>query len=145
GYFKIINRAVPEALRVLGYSESQIAEIEAYAVGHGSLDQAPAINPAALKAKGFTDASIDKLKASLKSAFDIKFVFNRWTLGDEQMAALGVSPEAMADPGFDLLSHLGFTKAEIEAANTHVCGAMTLEGAPFLKLEHYPVFDCANP
>src|SRR5690606_12936168 len=88
---------------------------------------------------------IDKLKASLKSAFDIKFVFNRWTLGDEQMAALGVSPEAMADPGFDLLSHLGFTKAEIEAANTHVCGAMTLEGAPFLKLEHYPVFDCANP
>src|SRR6202045_4237294 len=35
GYFKIINRAVPEALRVLGYSEAQIAEIEAYVVGHG--------------------------------------------------------------------------------------------------------------
>ena len=25
GYFKIINRAVPEALRVLGYSENEIA------------------------------------------------------------------------------------------------------------------------
>jgi len=145
GYFKIINRAVPEALRELGYTESQIAEIEAYAVGHGSLDQAPAINPTALKGKGFSDESLEKLKGSLGSAFDIKFVFNRWTLGDEQMAALGVSEEQMNDPAFELLPFLGFSKADIEAANTHVCGAMTLEGAPFLKEEHYPVFDCANP
>ncbi len=145
GYFKIINRAVPEALRVLGYSESQIAEIEAYAVGHGSIDQAPAINSAALKAKGFSDATLAKLKDGLKSAFDIKFVFNRWTLGDEQMAALGVSSDQMEDPEFELLPFLGFSKADIEAANTHVCGAMTLEGSPFLKQEHYPVFDCANP
>ncbi|ADZ70793.1 vitamin B12-dependent ribonucleotide reductase [Polymorphum gilvum] len=145
GYFKIINRAVPEALRVLGYSESQIAEIEAYAVGHGSIDQSPGINPTALRAKGFTEATIDKIKASLKAAFDIKFVFNRWTVGDEQMAALEIPEEKLSDPAFDLLTHIGFTKAEIEAANTHVCGAMTLEGAPHLKQEHYPVFDCANP
>ncbi|MFN4125500.1 vitamin B12-dependent ribonucleotide reductase [Pannonibacter indicus] len=145
GYFKIINRAVPEALEVLGYKPSEIAEIEAYAVGHGSLDQAPGVNPSSLKAKGFTEDSLAKLKGSLKSAFDIKFVFNRWTLGDEQMAALGVTAEQMNDPAFELLPFLGFSKAEIEAANIHVCGAMTLEGAPFLKKEHYPVFDCANP
>ena len=42
-------------------------------------------------------------------------------------------------------SHLGFAKSEIEAANIHICGAMTLEGAPHLKAEHLPVFDCANP
>src|SRR5215467_4888814 len=58
GYFKIINRAVPEALRVLGYSPAQIADIEAYAVGHGSLGQAPGINHTTLKAKGFTDEAI---------------------------------------------------------------------------------------
>ncbi|ASP33052.1 vitamin B12-dependent ribonucleotide reductase [Labrenzia sp. VG12] len=145
GYFKIINRAVPEALRVLGYAESEIGEIEAYAVGHGSIDQAPGINPSALKAKGFTDESLTKLKDGMKSAFDIKFVFNRWTLGDEQMKALGVSDEQLEDTEFDLLTFLGYSKSEIEAANTHVCGAMTLEGAPFLKEEHYPVFDCANP
>jgi len=52
GYFKIINRAVPEALRTLGYSEADIAEIEAYAVGHGTLAQAPAINHSTLGAKG---------------------------------------------------------------------------------------------
>ena len=27
----------------------------------------------------------------------------------------------------------------------HICGAMTVEGAPHLKAEHYSVFDCANP
>lgn len=146
GYFKIINRAVPEALRTLGYSESQIAEIEAYAVGHGNLNQAPAINPSTLKAKGFTDEKIGAVNAALKSAFDIKFVFNQWTLGaDFLKGVLKVSDEQLTDISFNLLDHLGFPKKDIEAANIHVCGAMTLEGAPFLKNEHLAVFDCANP
>jgi ribonucleoside-diphosphate reductase alpha chain len=146
GYFKIINRAVPEALRVLGYSESQIAEIEAYAVGHGSLGQAPGINHTTLKAKGFTPEAIEKVEAALPTAFDIKFVFNKWTLGEDVLrGTLDVPAEALASPTFDLLTQLGFTKREIEAANIHVCGAMTVEGAPHLKPEHYAVFDCANP
>ena len=146
GYFKIINRAVPEALRTLGYSESQIAEIEAYAVGHGNLNQAPGINPVSLKARGFTDDKVDTLNAALKSAFDIKFVFNKWTLGEEFCKDfLGFTDEQLNDVSFEMLPALGFTKREIEAANIHVCGAMTLEGAPFLKDEHLPVFDCASP
>jgi ribonucleoside-diphosphate reductase alpha chain len=146
GYFKIINRAVPEALRVLGYAESQIAEIVAYAVGHGSLGQAPAINHTTLKAKGFTPEAIEKVEKALPTAFDIKFAFNKWTLGAEFLRdEIGIDLEDLAAPNFDLLSWLGFTKREIEAANLHVCGAMTVEGAPHLKPEHYAVFDCANP
>ncbi len=146
GYWKIINRAVPEALRVLGYSESQIAEIEVYAVGHGSLGQAPAINHGTLKAKGFDDEAIAKVEKALPTAFDIKFVFNKWTLGAEFLRdQLGIDSAELASPTFDLLTHLGFTRREIEAANIHVCGAMTVEGAPHLKPEHYAVFDCANP
>jgi ribonucleoside-diphosphate reductase alpha chain len=146
GYFKIINRAVPEALRTLGYSESQIAEIEAYAVGHGNIHQAPAINPGSLRAKGFTDDKIEAINGATKAAFDIKFVFNQWTLGlDFLKETLKVSDEQLADMSFNLLEHIGFSKKDIEAANVHVCGAMTLEGAPFLKNEHLPVFDCANP
>jgi ribonucleoside-diphosphate reductase alpha chain len=146
GYFKIINRAVPEALRVLGYRESDIAEIIAYAVGHGSLGQAPAINYTTLKAKGFTPEAIEKVEKALPTAFDIKFAFNKWTLGAEFLRdELGVDVADLAAPSFDLLAHLGFTKREIEAANIHVCGAMTVEGAPHLKPEHYAVFDCANP
>jgi ribonucleoside-diphosphate reductase alpha chain len=146
GYFKIINRAVPEALRTLGYSESQIAEIESYAVGHGSLGQAPAINHTTLKAKGFTDEAIAKVEKALPTAFDIKFAFNKWTFGEEFLRdTLKLPAEDVAQPTFNLLTALGFSKREIEACNIHVCGAMTVEGAPHLKAEHYPVFDCANP
>ncbi len=146
GYFKIINRAVPEALRTLGYSEAQIAEIEAYAVGHGSIAQAPGVNHSTLRAKGFTDEKIAAVEKGMASAFDIKFVFNKWTLGDDFLTgALKVPADKLNDPSFELLPFLGFSKADIEAANIHVCGAMTLEGAPHLKVEHYPVFDCANP
>jgi ribonucleoside-diphosphate reductase alpha chain len=146
GYFKIINRAVPEALRALGYRESDIAEIEAYAVGHGSLSNAPAINVSTLKAKGFTDEALAKVEAALPTAFDIKFAFNKWTFGEDFLReTLKLAPETIAAPNFDLLAAIGFTKREIEAANVHICGAMTVEGAPHLKAEHYSVFDCANP
>ncbi|MEI5679799.1 MULTISPECIES: vitamin B12-dependent ribonucleotide reductase [unclassified Mesorhizobium] len=146
GYFKIINRAVPEALRTLGYTESQIAEIEAYAVGHGNLNQAPGVNPGSLRAKGFPDEKIAALNAALKQAFDIKFVFNQWTLGaDWVKETFGFTDEQLNDFSFEILPALGFSKKEIEAANIHICGAMTLEGAPFLKDEHLSVFDCANP
>lgn len=146
GYFKIINRAVPEALRTLGYSESEIAEIEAYAVGHASLAQAPAINHSTLKAKGFTEEKIKAVESGLASAFDIKFVFNKWTLSEDFCKkTLKLSDEQLNDFNLDLLAVIGFSKEDIAAANNHVCGTMTLEGAPFLKKEHYPVFDCANP
>ena len=145
GYFKIINRAVPEALRVLGYGEREIAEIVAYAVGRSSLADAPAINHDTLKAKGFTGETLEKVEKALPTAFDIKFVFNKWTLGADFLRELGVAPADLAAPNFDLLAHLGFTKREIEAANIYVCGAMTVESAPHLKPEHYAVFDCANP
>jgi ribonucleoside-diphosphate reductase alpha chain len=146
GYFKIINRAVPEALRVLGYRPSEIAEIEAYAVGHASMRQAPGVNHATLRARGFTDEKLEGLEKTLAGAFDIKFVFNKWSLGEDFLTqTLKVPAEKLEDPSFELLPFLGFSRAEIEAANTHVCGAMTLEGAPHLKVEHYHVFDCANP
>ncbi len=146
GYFKIINRAVPAALANLGYTPAEVEEIVAYALGHGSLGNAPAINRTSLVGHGFGPAEIEKIEKALPTAFDIRFVFNLWTLGEEFCARiLGIPEEKLRDPAFDLLRSLGFTRAQIEAANTHVCGAMTLEGAPHLRPEHYAVFDCANP
>ncbi|WP_417514664.1 vitamin B12-dependent ribonucleotide reductase [Minwuia sp.] len=146
GYFKIINRTVPEALDVLGYTEAQRDEIINYAVGHGTLDGAPVINFESLMAKGFTEAVLEDLEQGLQSAFDIRFAFNKYALGEEFcMRVLGFEMEQLDDINFDMLAAMGFTKKEIEAANTYVCGAMTLEGAPHLKDEHLPVFDCANP
>jgi len=146
GYFKIINQSVPAALTKLGYGSAQIEEIIAYAVGHGTLGQAPGINQTALIGHGFGKAEINKIETALATAFDIRFVFNQWTLGEEFCReTLGIPLAELNDPSFDLLRHLGFSKSQVEAANDHVVGTMTLEGAPHLKPEHYSVFDCANP
>jgi ribonucleoside-diphosphate reductase alpha chain len=145
GYFKIINRSVPAALEKLGYGQDRIAGIVAHAVGRGTLDGAPGIDHTALIGHGFGAAEIARIEAALSAAFDIRFVFNQWTLGAEFCTGvLGIPEAKLADPAFDMLAHLGFTKAQIEAANDHVCGTMTLEGAPHLRPEHLPVFDCAN-
>src|SRR5690606_32981903 len=139
GYFKIINRMVPQALMALGYPESEIEDIIRYAVGHGTLENAPGINHEALRAKGFTAATLQALETALASAFDIRFAFNKWTLGEEFCTAvLGFTQDQLNDVRFDMLAELGFSKSEIEAANTYCCGAMTLEGAPHLKEEHLP-------
>ncbi len=146
GYFKIINQSVPAALEKLGYDSSQIEDIIGYAVGHGSIAEAPAINHTSLVGHGFGPAQIERIEQALGSAFDIRFVFNQWTLGEEFCTeVLGIPTERLNDPSFDLLRHLGYSRKDIEAANDYVCGTMTLEGAPHLKVEHYPVFDCANP
>ena len=146
GYFKIINQSVPASLRKLGYSEAKIEEIVSYAVGHGSIGNAPGINHTSLIGHGFGQQEIDKVEAALGSAFDIRFVFNQWTLGaDFCTEVLGIPSDKLVDSNFDLLRHLGYSKADIDMANDHVCGTMTLEGAPHLNVDHYHIFDCANP
>ena len=145
GYFKIINQSVPPALAKLGYTPWQIDDIVKYSRGAATLAGCPHINPPALKAKGFTDDAILKVEQQLPGAFELPFVFNRWTLGEEVLEKqLGIPKEVHEAPGFDLLAHLGFSKQQVAEANTFVCGTMTIEGAPHLRAEHLPVFDCAN-
>jgi len=144
GYFKIVNQSVSIALHKLGYTDSQIESIERFCKGHGTLVGSPVINKASLREKGLPEFAIDKIEDQLDSAFDIRFVFNRFTLGDDVCAKLGFTEAEMEHPRFSVLSALGFTDEEIEAANTYVSGTMTIEGAPYLKDEHLPIFDCAN-
>ena len=145
GYFKIINQAVPQALAYLGYSETEIEDISRYAVGCGTLAGAPTINHESLAARGFGPDQITKLEEALATAYDIRFVFNKWTLGTGFCTeTLGLSPDKLDEVGFDMLAELGFDRAAIDDANTYVCGAMTVEGAPHLRAEHLPIFDCAN-
>ena len=146
GYFKIINRTVPDALNQLQYTEGEITEIINYAVGHGTLETAPFINHETLKEKGFTEKELSILESNLKNVFDIRFSFNIFTLGKEFcIDVLNFSEEQLNDFNFNMLSELGFSSKEIDEANTYCCGTMTLEEAPHIKDEHLSVFDCANP
>ncbi|MEY2594749.1 MAG: hypothetical protein RI965_21 [Bacteroidota bacterium] len=144
GYFKIINQSVPQALANLKYSEAEQDAIIKYAVGAANFAGAPFINHQTLSEKGFIADEIKKLDDAVMSAFEIGFVFNVYTLGEECLQRLGFKPEQYFNFDWSLLKALGFTGAEIDAANDYVCGTMTIEGAPHLKEEHYPVFDCAN-
>lgn len=144
GYFKIVNSSVKKALARMGYSSAQIKDIELYCAGHGTLNGCPFINADSLSARGFSAEKIAKIEAQLPKAFDIRFAFNKYVLGEEFIRSLGFSDAEMNDAKFDLLSKIGFTKQQVEEANGYVCGAMTVEGAPHLKPENYAVFDCAN-
>ena len=68
-------------------------------------------------------------------------------LGDEFCKErLGLTEEQLNDWNFSLLRDgLGFSTQQIEEASAHICGRMTVEGAPYLKDEHLAVFDCATP
>lgn len=144
GYFKIVNQTVPLALKNLGYKEQEIQDIVNYAKGHQTFVGAPFINHDSLKVKGFNMMDLKKLEEAAPMAFEIGFVFNKYTLGEDCMERCGISADTYNSPDFDMLAELGFTDAQVEAANDFVVGTMTVEGAPHLKDEHLPVFDCAN-
>lgn len=144
GYFKIINQSVPPALKRLGYTQREIDDIIKYAVGAGSLVGCPYLNAESLRSKGFTEEAISIVESQMPSVFDISFAFNKYTLGVDFLKTLGVTEEQMDSPDFNLLKQLGYSRQEISSANDYVCGTMTIEGAPYLKFEHYPVFDTAN-
>lgn len=144
GYFKIINQSIPLALQTLGYNAKEIDAIVNYAKGTGTFDQAPHINIDSLKAKGFSVVEIVKLEKVLQTAFDLNSVFTVFNLGEELFRRIGLTEAQYKKEGFSLLETLNFSRKQIEDANLHIFGTMTIEGAPFLKTEHYPVFDCAN-
>ncbi|GAA4442555.1 hypothetical protein GCM10023188_42380 [Pontibacter saemangeumensis] len=144
GYFKIINQSIPAALQQLGYLPEQVQAIVNYAKGHGTLKGAPHLYPEALLAKGLLPEDIHKLEAALPTAYNITALFNVHILGEDCLQRLGYAPAQYQQPGFNLLRSMGYTPQQVEEANDYACGTMTVEGAPHLKAEHYPVFDCAN-
>ena len=145
GYFKIINQSLPVAFARLGYTQAQIDDIVAYCVGRKTLAGAPGVNHETLRAKGFDQDGLDRIEAALAGAFDIQFAFNEWTLGAGYVSRqLELNEAQLAEWNGNLLRALGFTAAEIEAANDYSSGTMTVEGAPHIRPEHLAVFDCAN-
>ena len=85
GYFKIINQAVPDgAAHARLRPGARSRTIDRYAVGHGTLTARRRSTTPRCRRKGFADGRDRRpSKQALASAFDIKFVFNKWTLGEE--------------------------------------------------------------
>jgi len=143
GSFKIVNNSVPRALRNLGYSEGEIQDVVVYLRGTWTLDGAPHLDRETLRTKGLTDEDLARVEATLPSAYELRHAFSRHVLGDDAFERLGFA-DRRDDPTFCLLRALGFTETQIEEAGEVVTGRLTIEGAPHVKAEHLPVFDCAN-
>lgn len=145
GYFKIVNQSVPVALKNLGYAQTQIDDILTYVLGTLKFDEkAPRLTRAFLMSKGFTSQDIDKIEKTLPGTFELSSAFTRFSLGDELLKRLEIPENVYTQPTFNLLTHWGFNAAQMAEANEHICGTMTVEGAPHLQEKHLPVFDCAN-
>ncbi|MEM4315570.1 MAG: adenosylcobalamin-dependent ribonucleoside-diphosphate reductase [Nitrososphaerota archaeon] len=145
GYFKLINRSLETALRRLGYSGEQIRDIIEYVLGTNTLQGGQPVNIQSLKTRGLREDELQRVEQHLPSATSLRDVFNVNVLGAETMARLGINPEEYSKPNFNLLRRLGFSDEEIAVSEERICGAQTVEGAPHLRREHYPVFDCAVP
>jgi ribonucleoside-diphosphate reductase alpha chain len=155
GYFKIANESVRPALAALGYSQKQVRDILTYLLGKLDLDvPMPEGSPGAaqgltlaewLAEKGLNAADLERVAAALPTVFELSFAFGAWSVGDGLLSRLKLDPaKAKADPKFNLLRKLGLREKHIEALNRVICGTQTVEGAPHLKPEHLPVFDCAS-
>ncbi len=144
GYFKIVNQSVPAALRNLGYSKTQVEDILRYVLGTMNLNGSSAVTRDFLKKKGLTDSELMKIEKSLPGTFELTSAFSRYALSDETLKRLGVAQNEFEKPTFSFLKWCGLTDAQISQANEVICGTMTVEGAPHLRDEHLPVFDCAN-
>jgi len=141
GSFKIVNQSVPRALKKLGYSAAQVQAIVDYVRGTATLKNVPEFSPAELEARGLLPAEIAKVEKSLEAVFDLRAAFAPHVLGASALQRLGLDASSK---GKNVLAKLGYTDEQIDEATLVICGRQTVEGAPFLKPEHYPVFDCAN-
>jgi ribonucleoside-diphosphate reductase alpha chain len=146
GFRKCANRHAAAGLAKLGYTPEKIGAMIAHLAGHGTLNGAPGIDHRALRARGFTLAALQSLEDAASSALDLRYAFNAWTLGEEFCTkVLGFAQHDLDDYAFDMPKALGFSEAEVEAANIWCCGAQTLEGARDLDPAHLPVFDTPRP
>src|SRR4051812_962467 len=141
GSFKIVNQSVPRALKKLGYSAAQVQAIVDYVRGTATLKSVPEFAPAELEARGLLPGEIARVEKSLESVFDLRAAFGAHVIGAASLQRLGLDT---GSKGKNVLAKLGYTDEQIDQATLVVCGRQTVEGAPFLKPEHYPVFDCAN-
>ena len=146
GYFKIINASVPPALARLGYTAQQIDDIVRYARRRRHARRLPAHQPGAACGQGLHRRAPSR--ASRRRCPARSTCRSRSTAGRSATRScverLGVEPDAARRARLRPADGARLHRRRDRRGQRYVCGTMTIEGAPHLKAEHLPVFDCAN-
>jgi ribonucleoside-diphosphate reductase alpha chain len=99
-------------------------------LGRRTFDQAPGVSRDALEARGFTALEIVAAELELPFVERLSQAFRPAVLGEGFVRdVLGAGPEALADPGLDVLALAGFSPDEVSAAESWVLGSARLEEA----------------
>lgn len=140
-WLRRVRPAIPAALNMLGYDAATTERIVGHAIGHATLADCPGISIARLRQKGFDSGTLQKIEDRLADFPDLRMVFHPEILGDDFCRrVLGLSPAIFDDPNFDILQHLDFSPAEIQAANRYCHGSHAIADAPDLADCHRTVF-----
>ena len=124
------------AMRGLARLGLDLAEARAEALGFRTLDGAPGVDHAALRACGFTPLEIAAVEGALPGARDLRAAFAPAVVGEGFLRdVLGASAAALAAPGFDTLALAGFTPAAVEAAQAYALGTGRVAGPVFAGAE----------
>ncbi len=141
----VLHPAVEEAFAHMRYTKNAVAEVTQHIVGAGTLRKGKGVSAALLKAKGFDDVALEKIEAYLPCVNSVRLAVTPWIVGmDFCVNQLKIPAAKLESPRFDLLSHFGFSDADIEAANRYCYGFGTARTAKALPLGHRPLFACGD-
>lgn len=140
GTHRLPHPSIIEALARLGYDQKKAEPVIRCIAGALTLEKSPAINHAALRARGLTKAVIEKIEAYLPQAAHLRFAVTPWVLGvDFCKNTLKIPKAKIDDMRFNLLAHLGFSADDIADANAWCYGHEGVGGAG-LSAPHAAVF-----
>ena len=128
---RVLRPVVVATLVRAGCDATAIAGLAAHAEGRRTLHGAPGVSLAALGERGLSAESLEAIEAALPDSFSLDGAVHPAVLGESYCAdALGLRADDVRRHG--LLRALGFTSAQIAAAQAYCFGAEALTGAPGL-------------
>ena len=135
-----------EALDAIARAGGDPSEAERWLSGHRTLTDAPGVNHAALRSKGFTDVEIGDVEVALGQADRLSDAVSAEVLDIGFLKdVLGVEEAVVGDTELNLLAAVGFSEAQIADAQRYALGHQTLDEwpceAPLKALLRTP--DCA--
>ncbi len=141
GVGRRLASAAAQGLRALGYAPGDILAIAAHAEGRRSLDGAPQMSLETLSRKGFPDSSLEAIDEAVRDGFPVRVAIHAAVIGaDVLRETFGLPEDVAAGRRGDLLRTLGFTDADIAAADAWAQGTGALADAPGLPAHHAAVF-----
>jgi ribonucleoside-diphosphate reductase alpha chain len=145
GMGRSLAAPVAAGLAALGYAPSAIAAIAQDVEGRRTLDGAPGLGLEILARKGFPDTTLAAVEEAIRDGLPVNAALHPVIIGADFLAAAFHLPEDVAaGRRGDLLRTLGFSQADIDAANRYAHGSGAVADSPNLSSAHSPVFAQAH-